>query len=376
MKLRPDFSQRPSKIVVNLNALEHNFATIKKYVGKSKVMGVVKANAYGHGLIECAKRLELAGIDYLGVALIEEGESLRNAGIKVPIHVFGGILSSQIARCLQSNLEITASSISKLLAIDNIAAQLGMIAKVHLKIDTGMGRIGVRPESAKLLIDESLKCKNVYVCGVFSHFATSDEVDLSFSNEQFEKFLPLLSYAKDRIGTQLLGHISNSAAIYQLSRANLDMVRPGLSLYGVASSPHLKGNIELRPVMSVQSQIVYFKVVKAGDSVSYGRTWYAKKDTRVVTVPIGYGDGYLRSLSNRASVIIRGKRYPIIGRICMDQIMIDIGNDEAFNGDDVVLIGSNGSEQISVEELADWAESIPHEILSLLNLRMEREFIG
>jgi alanine racemase len=374
MTISADFSQRPSKIIINLKNLEHNLQTIKQRVGSSKVMAVVKANAYGHGLIECAKRLEFSAVDYFGVALVEEGELLRRAGITTPIHVFGGILNTQIERFLALDLELTAPSQSKLIAIEQAAARVGTKAKVHLEIDTGMRRLGVRPESARSLIDQCNKLKHTEVRGVFSHFACSDEKDLSFTENQFELFVPILEYAKSELGSTILGHISNSAAIAQFPQADLDMVRPGLALYGVSSATHLKGSLDLAPVMSLKSQVVYFKVVKAGDSVSYGRTWTATQNSRVVTLPIGYGDGYQRALSNKASVIIGGKLYPIVGRICMDQMMVAIGDGEAFNGDEATLIGSDGAETISVEDLADLADSIPHEILSLLNLRMERKF--
>ena len=374
MSISPDFSQRPTKIVVDLKALAHNLSAIRAHVGSVKVMAVVKANAYGHGLVECSKKLELFGVDYLGVALVEEGEQLRRAGILTPIHVFGGILGSQIERFLTSDLEITASSHNKLQAIQEIAARVGVPAKVHLKIDTGMGRIGVRTESARSLIQACANFKNIKVKGIFSHFACADEEDITFTTEQFERFNPLVEYAKQEIGADILGHISNSAAICRFPKANLDMVRPGLALYGVHSAAHLPHTLDLKAVMSVQSQVVFFKVVKKGDSVSYGRTWVAPEDTRVVTIPIGYGDGYLRSLSNKAFVIIRGIRYPVLGRICMDQIMVSIEDGEAYNGDLVTLIGSDGAETISVEELANLCNSIPHEILATLNLRMEREF--
>lgn len=374
MSTSKDFSQRPTKIVIDLKALEHNLSAIKAHVSSVKVMAVVKANAYGHGLVECAKRLELLGVDYLGVALVEEGEQLRRAGIVTPIHVFGGILGTQIERFLTADLEITASSPAKLKAIEEVAAKVGISAKVHLKIDTGMGRIGVRPESAAALIQACTNYRNIEVKGIFSHFACADEKDLSFTKEQFSRFSPLVEFAKQEIGPQVLGHISNSAAICAFPESNLDMVRPGLALYGVNSAQHLRHILNLKAVMSVQSQIVFFKVVKAGKSVSYGRSWIAAKDSRVVTVPIGYGDGYPRSLSNKASVIIRGKRYAIAGRVCMDQIMVSIQDGEAFNGDLVTLIGAEGNETVSVEELADLANTVPHEILATLNLRMEREF--
>lgn len=374
MTFYPDFSSRPAKIVVDLNRLDLNLKTIKEKVGSSKVMAVIKANAYGHGLLECAKRLEASAVDYFGVALVEEGAFLRRSGITKPILVFGAIAEPQIEQFLAHDLEITASSISKLHAVDQLAAKKEITAKIHLKIDTGMGRIGVRPQSAFKLIDDCCSLKNVKIVGIYSHFSCADEIDLSYSKFQLEAFSPLVDYAKNALGSEILAHISNSAAIAQLPEANLDMVRPGLSLYGITAAPFLKDKLDLKPIMSLTSQVSFFKVVEAGTSVSYARTWRANEDTHVVTVPVGYGDGYQRALSNKASVLIRGRRHPLIGRVCMDQMMISLGDSEAFNGETVTLIGSDGAESIGVEELAELAGTVPHEILSNLNLRLCREF--
>lgn len=371
-----DYSQRPSKIQVNLSALESNYFLIKDLVAPAKVMAILKANAYGHGISECATRLQRAGVEYVGVALLEEGEQLRSAGIQIPIHVFGGILGSQIERFLRADLELTASSVAKLETISQVARQLGLTAKVHLKIDSGMGRVGVRPSSAKALIEKSAELAGLKVKGIFSHFASSDERDLSFARQQLHAFLPVAEYAKTILGKDLLAHMSNSGAIYQLPEARLDMVRPGLCLYGVTPASFLEGKLYVKPVMSITSHVVFFKVARAGETISYGQTWQAPTDSRIVTVPIGYGDGYMRALSNKASVIIRGKKFPIVGRICMDQLMANIGSDEAYNGDLVTVLGQDGGSKVNVTELAELAGTVPHEILSNFNLRMHREFIG
>jgi alanine racemase len=369
-----NFSDRPSKIIVNLQCLDHNLKAIRAHVGQSKIMAVVKANAYGHGLIECANRIENA-VDYFGVAIVEEGEALRHSGIKKPIHVFGGILGEQISRFLKADLDLTASSVDKLQSIEQTAQQLNLQAKVHLKIDTGMGRIGVRPESAAALIEFLHNLKHVKVVGIFSHFACSDEADLSFSEKQLREFLEVVSLAKAKLGEDILAHISNSAAVLNLPQANLDMVRPGLIMYGVMPSSTCSNSLGLKAVLSVESRIVYFKVVKKGSSVSYGRSWTAETDTRVVTVPIGYADGYSRALTAKAKVLINSKLYPVVGKICMDQLMVNIGQDSAYNQDQVVLIGTQGQGTIRVEDLAEQLQTVPHEVLSNLNLRMQREFV-
>ncbi len=369
-----DFTSRPSKITINLAYMAHNFSSIRKYVAGTKVMAVVKANAYGHGLLKSAFLLEKAGADYFGVALLEEGMQLRAAGIKTPIHVFGGILSDQISEFILNDLELTASSISKLQQIDLIADKLGARAKVHIKIDTGMGRIGVKPETAYQLIRVAAGLNNIDVKGIFSHFACSDDSDPAFTKKQLNDFLPLVSFAKQELGQEILAHISNSAALLKFPEANLDMVRPGLIIYGVYPDSTFENTLNLKPALNVTSKIVYFKVVREGQSVSYSRSWIAAQDSRVVTVPVGYGDGYLRSLSNKTSVLINGKRYPNVGKICMDQFMVSIGDDSAYNQDKVILIGADGNEQIRVEELAELAGTVPHEILSNLNLRLPREY--
>jgi alanine racemase len=364
---------RPTFIDINLAAIAHNFAQIKALVGSTKIMSVVKANAYGHGLIECSRHFEKLTTDYLGVALVEEGIEIRQAGIKTPILVFGGIVGGQIDQYLKYDLDITASSIDKLKAIDSVAANLGKKAKIHLKIDTGMRRIGVRPESAPALIESALNAKHCELVGVFSHFANADIPDRNLTQNQLHEFLTCLGDLKKNHPNVML-HIANTAGVLLGQDNYLDMVRPGLGLYGITPAPHLAGKLSLKPALSLHSQLVFFKVVKAGQGISYGHTWHASNDTRVVTVPIGYGDGYQRALSNKVEVLIHGKRYRNVGTICMDQMMVDIGQDSAFNGDVITVIGRDGAEEITVNELADKAGTIPYEIFTSLNLRLPRRY--
>jgi alanine racemase len=333
-------------------------------------MAVVKANAYGHGLLECAPVLAAEGVDAFGVALVEEGVELRRAGISKPILVFGGILTDQIEVYIKSDLDLTASSVSKISYIDRVAAKLTRRARIHLKIDTGMGRIGVRPETAPELFAAAQDAKHCDVVGIFSHLATADESDHSYTELQTRRFGDTCALWSG--ATAPVRHLANSAAVIAHPDTYFEMVRPGIGLFGVMPGPELQNTLQLRPVMKVSSRIVYFKVVRAGESVSYGRSWRASVDSRIVTVPIGYGDGYPRALSNKGAVLIRGKRYPIVGRVCMDQILVNIGNDEAYNGDEVVLVGQQGGERITLEEIADQVGTIPYEILTALNLRIPR----
>lgn len=364
---------RPTFIDIDLEAISCNFAEVKKLVGSTKVMAVVKANAYGHGLIECSKHFERLGADYLGVALVEEGIEIRKAGVGLPILVFGGIVGGQIDQYLHHDLDLTASSLDKLQAIEQTAAKLGKKARIHIKIDTGMRRIGVRPESARVLIDAALKAQHCEVVGIFTHYANADIPKPELTIEQLRLFKEAIGDIKNK-NPKIILHVANSAGMMLGAENYLDMVRPGLALYGITPASHLSGKLKLRPALSLHSQLVFFKVVKAGQGVSYGHTWHAPNDTRVVTVPIGYGDGYSRGLSNKGEVLIRGKRYPIVGTICMDQMMVDIGKDSAYNGDIITIIGRDGGDEITVNEIAERAGTISYEVFTGLNLRLPRRY--
>jgi alanine racemase len=359
---------------VNLARLQSNLDAIKRKVAPSKVMLVVKANAYGHGLVEVSKAL--AGVsDYIGVAVLEEGVLLRNLGITAPILVLGGIWQEQIPRYLQHDLTLTASSVERLEQIDAIAGQMGVKAKVHLKIDTGMERIGIHYYSAHLLQEAALQCSHVEVEGIFSHLANADSRDLSHARLQLERFNDVLRFYERRSLPMPMRHIANSAAVLRLPESYLDMVRPGIMLYGVYPSIEAPHTVEVQPALAWKSRVVYFKVVKSGHTVSYGSTWQPNHDVRIVTIPVGYGDGYFRSMSNRAQVIIRGKKYPQVGSICMDQLMVNIERDSAYNGEEVLLLGEAGDEKILVEDLSAWAGTIPYEILTNINTRVPRVYI-
>jgi len=359
---------------VNLKRLEENLAAIRQKVGSTKVMLVVKANAYGHGLVEVSKALARKS-DYIGVAVLEEGILLRELGITAPILVLGGIWGEQIQRYLQNDLTLTASSVERLEQIDAAAGRLKVKAKVHLKIDTGMERIGIHYYNARSLQETALKCANVEVEGIFSHFANADSSDLMHARLQLERFHEVLRFYERHSLPMPMRHIANSAAVLQLPESYLDMVRPGIMLYGVYPSPETPQTVVVKPALTWKSRVVYFKVVRSGHAVSYGSTWKSDHDVRVVTVPVGYGDGYFRSMSNRTRVIIRGKKYPQVGTICMDQLMVNIENGSAYNGDEVILLGQSGSENITVEDLAEWAGTIPYEILTNINTRVPRVYV-
>jgi alanine racemase len=282
--------------------------------------------------------------------------------------VLGGIVGTQIPRFVEHDLTLTASSVDKLRAIDACAAAMGRRARVHLKIDTGMERIGVHWYSAELLLTAALDVEHVEIEGIFTHFANADDHDLTHARLQLERFHEVLRFYERRSLPPPLRHAANSGAILQLPDSQLDLVRPGVLTYGVSPAVGLPLSLAVMPALRWSTRVVFFKVVAAGNPVSYGSTWTAPTATRVITLPVGYGDGYMRAMSSHAQVIVRGQQVPVVGRICMDQIMADIGQGSAWNGDEVLLIG----DAIRVEDLASWAGTIPHEILTNINTRVPR----
>jgi alanine racemase len=309
------------------------------------------------------------------VAVLEEGILLRELGVSAPILVLGGIWGDQLPQYLQHNLTLTGPSVERLEQIDAVAGAMGVKARVHLKIDTGMERIGVQYYSAQALQEAALRCKNVAVEGIFSHFANADAPDLVHARLQLERFQEVLRFYERHSLPMPIRHMANSAAILQLPESHFDMVRPGIMLYGVYPSQEVPRTVAVHPALAWKSRVVYFKVVRPGHPVSYGSTWQSDHPVRIVTVPVGYGDGYFRSLSNRAQVIIQGKKYPQVGRVCMDQMMVNIENDSAFNGDEVILIGEAQGATITAQDLADWAGTIPYEILTNINTRVPRVYL-
>jgi alanine racemase len=290
-----------------------------------------------------------------------------------------------VPKFLEYDLTLTASSIEKLVQANEAARSMGVTAKVHLKIDTGMERIGVHYYNATSLQEAALGCEHCLIEGIFSHFANSDTADLRSARLQLERFDEVLQFYATRGLDPPTRHIANSGAILQLPESHLDMVRAGILLYGVYPSSETPATIPVRPALSWKSHVVYFKVVKPGHAVSYGSTWQSDHMVRVVTIPVGYGDGYFRTLSNKSAVIIRGKKYPVVGLICMDQMMVNIEWETAYNGDEVILIGEpeDGGDPagrlraaISCGDLAEWAGTIPYEVLTNINTRVPRVYVN
>jgi alanine racemase len=367
---------RPTTCVVDLDALTRNVAAVRRRIGGRTLMAIVKANAYGHGLVRTSKALLAAGADQLGVAFLEEGIVLRRAGVTAPVLVLGGIIGNQIQHFLEYDLDLCASSTLKLQQIDEAARALGRRARIHLKIDTGMERIGVHWDTAGPLLEAAIRVEHCELVGVFSHLAAADAQDPRTTRLQLERFLECTDFFARRSVPMPMRHLANSGALLQHPDTLLDGARPGLLLYGLYPNDSVPRSIEVTPALSLESRVVFFKVVRAGSPVSYDGTWVAPEDTRVVTIPVGYGDGYSRALSGKAEVLIGGRRHPVVGRITMDALMVDIGRDSAFNGDPVVLLGRQGDAAITASELAHKQGTIPWEVLTSINTRVPRRYVS
>ncbi|MCX5711395.1 MAG: alanine racemase, partial [Candidatus Omnitrophica bacterium] len=329
---------RPTWAEINLNNLAHNYRQLRTHLNpKTKMMVTVKADAYGHGLIPVSKKLISCGVDFLGVASIDEGIKLREAGITAPILVLGMVLKDDIEPLFEYDLATAVCEMKLANALNAKARSLKKKINIHVKVDTGMGRIGVKHEDALGLVKEIDKLSSLFIEGIFTHFAFAD-MNKKFTLYQlglFERLVQGLFNSGIRIP---LVHAANSMGVLDYKHSHFNMVRPGLVIYGIYPKENVK--INLKPVLSLKTRVVFVKKVPAGVGISYGHEYTTRKPTTIATLPIGYGDGYPRNLSNRAPVLIKGKRFKICGRICMDQIMVDVGSSRVKAGDEVVLIGS------------------------------------
>jgi len=361
----------PTWIEIDLTQFKKNLRVIKKAIGKSLFCLPIKANAYGHGFFEVAKSAEEVGVDYLAVAHLKEGVELRNEGIKLPILVLGAIHEDQIEDLIRYDLEFTISSKYKADLVALACKKMSLSCKVHIEVDTGMQRTGVRPSTALDLYSHLLALGCFDVVGIYSHLATADAPGDPHAKAQIESFISLMEH-ESFVNKPLIKHLANSGGVLFYPQSHLDMARPTLLAFGYKPENCPVAFNEIQPCFTLKSKISYFKVVSEGQGISYGRRYVTSKQTRIVTIPIGYGDGYKRGLSNKASVLIRGKKFPIAGSICMDQCMVDIGDSEAYVGDEVVLIGKQGNEEISLNEIAGYCDTIPYEVLCFFNERIPR----
>ena len=363
---------------ISLEAIGHNIREVKKRLPEGvKLLGVVKANAYGHGAVPVASYLENQ-VDYFATATIEEAVELRENGISAPILILGYVSPSQYGDLVEYDITQTIDSYAQALALEKEAARQNRKAKAHLAVDTGMTRIGFQVTEHDA--DEAAKIADlphIELEGMFTHFAKSDEEDKTFTKEQLEKYLWMKEELKKRNVTFTYYHCSNSAGIIDLKEANMDIVRAGITTYGMYPSDEVeKDKVPLKPAMELISHVAHVKWLTEGKPVSYGGTYITTRPTKVATIPVGYGDGYPRSLSNKGYVLIHGQKAPIIGRVCMDQFMVDVTAIEDVEfGDKVVIFGRDGKEFLSVDKLGELSGRFNYEFVCVLNKRIPREYI-
>ncbi len=365
---------RPTVCYIDHEALRWNFRQIRSLIGsRVKILSMVKANGYGHGAPAVARTLAAEGSNAFGVAIIEEAIELRRHGITAPILVLTGAYLDQLELFFEHDLMPVVHDGDALQRLDAAVAQGGRSLDVHLKIDTGMGRIGFPAMECDLWLPQIQRLKALKVEGVFSHFSHAESVEGQYTRKQLEIFHHLVKRLAAVGIVPPLIHLANSAATISLPAAYFNMVRPGLMLYGVYPSPEMVARISLRPVLSWKTRILQLKKVPSHTSISYGQTFITKRDSLIATLPIGYADGYPRLLSNRGQALVGGKRAPVAGRVCMDLTMLDVTDiAKAQQGDEVVLLGTQENETISADEMAAWADTISYEILTSIGARIPR----
>jgi alanine racemase len=372
---------RPTWAEVDLDALAANFHAVRRRVGAGvRVMAVLKADAYGHGAVECAQRLAREGADWFGVATVEEGYELRRAGIREPVLCFGGFWGDeQAALCVRENLTAAVYRLDMAEALERAASAAGVVADAHVKIDTGMGRLGVRYEEAAEFARALRAFTSVRVEGVMTHFAVADDPDRDcFTNDQVARFREAVQLFRERGHTPSIEHMANSAAAYAHPETRGQMVRPGGVLYGLWRDvlPASSGDPGLRPVMSLRARVALVKAVHSGETLGYGCTFVAARETLVATVPVGYHDGYTRALSNRGRVIVRGHFAQVVARVSMDLTLLDVTDIPGVRvGDVVTLLGEDGALAVPAEDLARTAGTISYEITCGISHRVPRVYV-
>lgn len=363
---------------VNLDAITNNIKNIRKLVGDStKIMAIIKADAYGHGALPVAKALDNLGVDAFGIAIIEEGIELRKAGIKKPVLILGYTPKEQYDQLIQYDISQTIFQLSSAQELSEAALKQNKKAKIHIKVDTGMSRIGFfDTEESTQDIKKIALLKGISIEGIFSHFASADETDKNSANNQLQRFLKFTERLEQEGVKIPIRHIANSAGIIDMPEAKLDMVRSGIATYGLYPSDFVdQDRLKLEPALEIKTHVSYVKELGPGIGISYGSTFVTTKNIKVATIPVGYGDGYPRQLSSRGRVLIHGKSAPILGRICMDQFMVDVTDiDNVNQGDKVTLIGKDGNEHISIEEVADMAYSFNYEFACNVGKRIPRVY--
>jgi len=367
---------RPVWAEIDLGAVAHNVREIRRIVKpETKIMAVVKADGYGHGAFNIAQTALKSGAEYLSVATLGEAVKLREQGIEASILVMGYTTLDQVPDLIDYQITTTVFTLDMAETLSKVALERGRKAKVHIKIDTGMGRIGFIPQKGTIeLIKRIVKMEGLWVEGIFTHFAVADETDKTYTKQQFQNFTKLIADLEGEGIFIPIKHAANSAAIIDLPETHLDMVRAGIILYGLYPSTEVdKGRINLIPAMEIKAKVSFVKKVGAGTSISYGRKYIAENEAVIASLPMGYADGYTRRLSNQSQVLLGGKRIPVVGTICMDQLMVDASLvPDVKIDDEVVVIGRQGKERITVEEIAERLKTINYEIICMISERVPR----
>jgi alanine racemase len=377
----PGQDKRPNgliDLVIDLQALRHNFRQLRGICGPGvKIMAVIKADAYGHGLLPSAQALQAEGADYFGVAYLTEGLDLRRAGIDKPILLLMGIMPAEAGAAVAADLEVVLFRRDIAASLATQARQQQKKSRVHIKIDTGMGRLGLWPGEVRQFLEYLSNLPELELAGIISHFAESDSPDQSFTLKQLKDFEELLRQVRDWGWAAPASHIANSAAILHVNRSHLTMVRAGISLYGSPPSMDIPMPVRLQPVMSLRTRILQLKELPAGAGISYSRTYITPGPIRLAVLPVGYCNGYSRLLSNRGRVLIQGRHAPIRGRVCMNLTMVEVTDiPEVKEGDTVTLLGQDGRERLSADDLAAWADTISYEVYCLLGNSNYRRYLG
>lgn len=369
-------SLHPARAEVDLAAIRENVAAVCRHVAPAGVMAVVKADAYGHGAVPVARAALQSGASRLAVAHLAEAVELRNAGIKAPVLVFGGFLPEQLPEYHQYRLEMVLPHEQYWNELRRFAENNQQPVPVHLKFDTGMGRLGFPWQQCDEVLQKIAGASFLRPVGLMSHFAAADEADKSFADEQLRRFRHVCKAAQKVGLADAVMHMANSGAVLDLPDSRFQLVRPGIMLYGYYPSAETTESVPLRPALRWVSRLVQVKPVAAGETVSYGATWQAEHDTVIGTVATGYADGYLRALAGKMQVLVLGKRVPVVGRICMDMFMVDLGPDShARAGDEVVLLGEQEDERISIAEFCQALDTIPYEITCMISKRVPRVWL-
>jgi len=374
------FPLRPTVAEIDLSALRHNYLQAKRLSGKkTKILAIVKADAYGHGAVMISQELERLKVDYLGVALLEEALELRKGGVKTPIMILGGVYSGQADKIIKHRFIPAIFDLSMARELNHAALKQKTKARVHIKIDTGMGRLGILPEDSSRFFAAIKKLPHLEVDGIFSHLSVASQEnnqEAAFTREQLNSFYRTIDSCREAGIHPPYLHLANSAFIMKDNQDKFNLVRPGIMLYGSYPCPIPDKTVQLKPVMRLKSRILQLKKLSKGHSVSYGRTFICQRETLVAVVPIGYADGYSPLLSNCGEVLIKGKRAPVIGVVCMDLTMVDVTDIPGVKaGNEVILIGKQGGDFISAQEVAERTGTISYEVLCRIGQRVPRLYL-